>query len=272
MRAEEHMIIVGERINATRKQIRAALERKDEAFFLKEAEQQLAAGSDFLDLNAGTGTGRETEDLSWLVNLVQSKFPNAKIALDSSDTAVLRNCLPLVKNTPVLVNSVNGETRKLEGFLPLLKEFPDIHLVALTMDDSGIPRGWEKRVEIADMLVQRLTQAGVKEDHIYFDALVQPVGTDSEAFMIYLKALRTIKEQHPATRSICGLSNVSFGLPKRKAVNKYALILSMYEGLEGVIIDPLDEGIAEVRCLLGALTGKDQFCLNYISYFREGKL
>ncbi|HPP66593.1 MAG TPA: dihydropteroate synthase, partial [bacterium] len=78
------MIIVGERINATRKQIRSAIEKKDKTFLLKEAENQIKAGSDFLDLNAGTGTGREAEDLAWLIGLIQSAYPDVKLALDSS--------------------------------------------------------------------------------------------------------------------------------------------------------------------------------------------
>ncbi|MGC8805878.1 MAG: dihydropteroate synthase, partial [Candidatus Ratteibacteria bacterium] len=100
------MIIVGERINATRKKIGEALIKKDENFFLKEAEKQIEAGSDFLDLNAGTGTGHETEDLKWLINLVQSAYPDVHLVLDSSNTNVLAECLPLVKNRPVMLNSV----------------------------------------------------------------------------------------------------------------------------------------------------------------------
>jgi len=266
------MIIVGERINATRKQIRAALEKKDREFFIKEAKIQIESGSDFLDLNAGTGSNNEAEDLKWLIELVQSEYPDVKLALDSANTDVLAKCLPLVKNKPVIVNSINAETKKLQEFLPLLKNFPDVYIVALTMDDSGIPSSWEKRVEIANKLYNELTCTGIKKENIFFDALVQPVGTDVEAFKTYLMALRKIKEKLPETRSICGLSNVSFGLPKRKLINKYALAIAMYEGLEAVIIDPVDPGILEARCIAGVLTGRDQFCINYISYFREGKI
>lgn len=266
------MIIVGERINATRKQIRLALEKKDRDFFLKEARTQIECGSDFLDLNAGTGTGDEAEDLAWLINLIQSAYPEVKLALDSSNTDVLARCLPMVKNKPVMVNSINAETKKLNEFLPLLRNFPDIYIIALTMDDSGIPTSWQKRVEIAGLLYKKLTETGIKEENIFYDALVQPVGTDTEAFVTYLKSLREIKTNYPATRSICGLSNVSFGLPKRKLINKYAFVLAVYEGIEAVIIDPVDQGIIEARCAIGVLTGKDQFCLNYISNFREGKI
>lgn len=266
------MIIVGERINATRKQIREALEKKDEKFFLKEARNQIECGSDFLDLNAGTGSSNEAEDLKWLLNLIQSEFPDVKVALDSSSTGVLAECLPLVKNKPVMVNSINAETKKLAEFLPFLKDFPFVYIVALTMDDSGIPSSWEKRVEIAKILYERLTNTGIKEENIFFDSLVQPVSTDSEAFKKYLKSLKAIKEILPKTKSICGLSNVSFGLPKRKLINKYALALAMYEGLDAVIIDPVEPGVLEARCIAGVLTGTDQFCMNYISYFRDGKI
>ncbi|HOJ30590.1 MAG TPA: dihydropteroate synthase [bacterium] len=266
------MIIVGERINATRKKIGEALIKKDEKFFLKEAKKQIEAGSDFLDLNAGTGIGHETENLMWLINLVQAAYPDVHLALDSSNTNVLAECLPLVKNKPVMLNSVNAEEKKLKEFLPLVKNFPDIYIVALTMDDSGIPSSFEKRIEIACTLYEQLINSGVKKENIFYDALVQPVGTDIDAFNTYLKALRGIKERLPATRSICGLSNVSFGLPKRSLINKYAFAIAMHEGLDAVIIDPVDPGIIEARCIAGVLTGKDQFCMNYISHFREGKI
>ncbi|HOL50356.1 MAG TPA: dihydropteroate synthase [bacterium] len=266
------MIIVGERINATRKKIREALIKKDEKFFLQEAKKQIESGSDFLDLNAGTGTGHEAEDLEWLVNLVQSAYPDVRLALDSSSTDVLAKCLPMVKNKPVMLNSVNAEEKKLKEFLPLVKNFPDLYIVALTMDDSGIPSSFEKRIYIACTLYEKLTESGVKKENIFYDALVQPVGTDTEAFNTYLKALCGIKERLPGTKSICGLSNVSFGLPKRSAINKYAFAIAMYAGLDAVIIDPVEPGIIEARCIAGVLTGKDQFCMNYISSFREGKI
>ncbi|MCX7704938.1 MAG: dihydropteroate synthase [bacterium] len=266
------MIIVGERINATRKPIREALEKKDEHFFLREAKKQIECGSEFLDLNAGTGSSKEVEDLKWLISIVQNAYPDIKLALDSSSTHVLAQCLPIVKNKPVMVNSINGETKKMAEFMPLLKEFPDVYIVALTMDDSGIPSSWEKRVSIAGIIYEKLTGVGIKQENIFYDALVQPVSTDNEAFRVYLKSLKTIKEKFPTTRSICGLSNVSFGLPKRKLINKYALAIAMYEGLDAVIIDPVDQGILEARCAVGVLTGTDQFCMNYISFFRDGKL
>ncbi len=266
------MLIVGERINATRKKIGEALARKDEKFFLKEAGTQIQCGSDFLDLNAGTGSNKEAEDLKWLINLVQAAHSDVKLTLDSSNTAVLAECLPLVKNKPVMVNSINAETKKLTEFLPLLKDFSDVYIVALTMDDSGIPTTWEKRLEIAKLLYEKLTETGIKEENIYYDALVQPVGTDGNAFITYLKSLRAIKEALPKTKSICGLSNVSFGLPRRKLINKYALAIAMYEGLDAVIIDPVEPGVLEARCAAGVLTGTDQFCMNYICNFRDGKI
>lgn len=266
------MIIIAERINATRKNIKKALEKKDEGFILNEAKNQISAGCDFLDLNAGLGRGTEPEDLAWLIELIQGSFPDVKLCLDSSDTLAIKKGLPLVKNKPVMINSINAETTKMGSLLPVLKDYPDAYVVALTMDNSGIPKNPEKSVEIASLLHEKLTGIGIKEENIFFDSLVQTVSADPWAFIIYLKALKGIKQKFPGTKATCGMSNVSFGLPKRKLINQYALAIAVYEGLDSAIVDPLDPEIHQVICVVDILTGKDQFCINYLTKFREGKI
>lgn len=266
------MIIIAERINATRKNIKKSLEKKDKDFILNEAQKQISAGCDFLDLNAGLGRGTEPEDLAWLIHLIQNSFPDVNLCLDSSDTMAIQKALPLVKNRPVMINSINAETTKMGSLLPVLKDYPNAYVVALTMDNSGIPKTMEKSVEIASLLHEKLTGIGIKEENIFFDSLVQTVSADPEAFILYLKSLKGIKQKFPKTRSICGMSNVSFGLPKRKLINQYALAIAIYEGLESAIVDPLDPEIHQVISVVDVLTGSDQFCINYLTRFREGKI
>ncbi len=266
------MIIIAERINATRKNIKKALEKKDRDFILNEAKNQIMAGSDFIDLNARLGKGTEPEDLAWLIELIQDSFPNVKLCLDSSDTQAIKKGLPLIKNKPVMINSINAEKTKMESLLPILKDYPESYIVALTMDNEGIPKNPEKSIEIASLLHEKLTGVGIKEENIFFDSLVQTVSAEPEAFILYLKALKGIKQKFPKTRSTCGMSNVSFGLPKRKKINQYALTIAIYEGLDSAIIDPLDPEIHEVMCIVDVLTGKDSFCMNYLTKFREGKI
>jgi len=265
------MIIIGERINATRKPIARALRQRDAGLILKEARAQVAAGAHYLDLNAGLGKGTEREDMTWLIETVQQLGPQA-LCLDSSDPAVLDACLPLVKNPDVMINSINGEEKRIAGLLPVLRRHPDAKVVALTMDDAGIPEGAERRVEIAVKLIALLTENGIKPENIFIDCLVQPVSVNQENVLIFLRVIRELKRLHPAVKTTCGLSNVSFGLPLRRLVNRHFLIVAIYEGLASAIIDPTEEGVAESICITETLIGKDAYCINYLQSFRDGAL
>jgi len=261
------MIIIGERINATRKNIAAAMERKDAEFIKNEALRQSECGANYIDLNAGLGKGREREDLTWLINTVQSAgdFP---LCLDSSDPAVLEACLPLVKNPDRMINSINGETKRIENLLPVIKKNADAKVIALTMDDDGIPCTAEKRVEIGISVIKLLVGGGVQEENIFVDALVQPVSVDQQNAVVYLNAVKELKRLYPKVRATCGLSNVSFGLPRRKLINQYFISVAIYAGLDSAIIDPLDAPMREAICVTEMVAGKDEYCMNYIQYAR----
>jgi len=267
------MIIIGERINATRKKIAEAIEKKDAEFIREEAEKQIRCGADFIDLNAGTGKGkeREKEDLKWLIEIVQEK-EKIPISLDSSDIEIIGDCLPHIKSEKKIINSINGEEEKLKKSIPIIKEYPDCKIIVLTMDDEGIPENVEKRIEISKKLVDILKSSGVKEENIFIDPLVQPVSVNFENGIVFLQALKKIKELFPGVKTTCGLSNISFGLPNRKLLNKYFLAISMGAGLDSAIVDPVDPGIREAICVSNALTGKDEFCMNYIKEFKSSRL
>lgn len=263
------MLMIGERINATRKKIAEAIERKDSEFIKKEIKKQIQYGAEFIDLNAGTGKGKEKEkeDLKWLVEIVQ-EIGEIPISLDSSDIDAIEFCLPLIKSDK-MINSINGEKQKLEKFIPIIKNYPECKIIVLTMDDKGIPENIEERVNITKKLIDILRNSGVKDENIFIDPLIQPVSVNTENGIIFLEALRKIKELFPGVKTTCGLSNISFGLPNRKLLNKYFLAISIAAGLDSAIVDPVDEGIREAICLSETLTGKDEFCMNYIKMMRE---
>jgi len=262
------MIIIGERINATRKTIASAIEKKDKEFIKKEVSLQIKYGANFLDLNAGLGKGREKEDLLWLVNTVQ-EIDIYPLSLDSSDPEVLDFCLPAVKSSEKMINSINGEEKKIKNILPIIKKYSASKIVLLTMDDNGIPATAEKRVEIAEKMINLLLENNVKIENIFVDCLVQPISVDIKNGIIFLSALKKLKTKFPEVKTTCGLSNVSFGLPKRKIINKYFLALAIYEGLDSAIVDPSNEGICEAISSSEVLAGKDEFCLNYIKMCRQ---
>lgn len=264
------MVVIGELINGTRKSIAQAIEKRDRDFIKKIAQRQVAAGANYIDLNAGTGKGQEKEisDMEWLVDIV-NELGDVPVCLDSSDPAVIKNCLGRIKSSDRMINSINGENNRIEKLLPVIKENNNCKVVGLTMDDDGIPRDVEKRIEITSKILNLLEGAGVKRENVFIDALVQPVSVDARNGNIFLESIKTIKTKFSGAKTTCGLSNISFGLPNRKLLNKYFLALSIGYGLDSAIIDPTDEGMREAVCLSEALTGKDEYCMNYIKMSRQ---
>ena len=264
------LILIGELINGTRKRIARAIEKRDDSYIRKIAGAQIDSGADYVDLNAGTGKGqeKEREDMSWLVSILNG-FEDAGVCIDSSDPSVISYCLPGIKSGKKMINSINGEKERIDNLLPVIKENPGCKVIGLTMDDGGIPADVGKRIEISRVLVDLLSKAGMESGDIYIDALVQPVSTSSQNGTVFLESIRAIKESFPGVLTTCGLSNVSFGLPDRPLINKYFLSLAIGYGLDSAIADPLDEGIREAASLAEALTGRDEYCMNYIKMARE---
>ncbi len=263
------MVIIGERINATRKRVARALAERDKVLIQKEARLQTEAGATYLDLNAGTGCGDESAGLRWLVETVQ-EVGCTNICLDSANPKALSDCLPLVKGK-VMVNSINGEKGKMEAMLPLFRGYTG-EVIGLTMDDRGIPSDVATRVEISEKIVNSLVAVGVRIEKIYLDPLVQPVATNEKNGKIFLEALVAIKKVLPGVKTTCGLSNISFGLPERRVLNRYFLALAIASGLDSALIDPTDEGMITALLSAEGLLGMDPFCLNYLSAFREGRI
>jgi len=263
------MIVIGELINATRRPIAEAIEKKDRDYIKKIVIRQVEAGAHYIDLNAGTGKGQEREisDMAWLIDIV-NEVGEIPVCIDSSNPVVIRQSLGRIKSPDRMINSINGESKRIDDLLPVIREMNSCKIVVLTMDDSGIPVEVEKRIEIAEKIVGLLEGAGVVRGNIFIDPLVQPISVDVKNGIVFLEGVSRIKEAFPGIKTTCGLSNVSFGLPKRKLLNRYFLALSIYAGLDSAIIDPLDEGMQEAICLAEALTGRDEYCMNYIRMCR----
>jgi 5-methyltetrahydrofolate--homocysteine methyltransferase len=266
------MLIVGERINTSRKNIRPAVEGRDKDFIQKEAKLQVEAGACRIDVNCGTRVKEEPEDLEWLVKTVQEAV-DVPLSIDSPNPLALERGLAAHKGHKgkALVNSITLEKERVEKILPLVKKYKAA-VVALTMDDRGMPIDTVTRVEIAGKLLHLLEGEGIKKEDVYFDPLVRPLGTDPNQSLVVLETIKTIMQKYSGVHTFCGLSNISFGLPLRSLLNRNFLVMAMLMGLDAVMIDPLDKKMmSDLRASL-ALLNKDQFCLEYIKAFREGKL
>lgn len=264
------MLIIGERINTTRKAMGKAVEEKEADVIRQEALRQVEAGAQMLDVNCGTLSAEaEPERLAWLVDIVQTAA-GVPLCIDSPNPAALAAALEVHRGRP-MVNSISGERKRYDRILPLIKQF-NASVIALGLDDRGIPQSSEQALEVGTHLIMSLIADGVSVDDIYFDPLVRTLATDTSAVVGTLDLMRTLGAAFPGLHFVSGLSNVSYGLPERRHLNRAFVVLSMANGLDAVIMDPLDRTLVALLYAAEALMNKDRFCLNYIQAYNQGKL
>lgn len=264
------MIIIGEKINSTLKAIRPAMETRDTAAIIDLAKRQAEAGATFMDVNAGMFYENEIEILEWLIETVQ-EVVKTPFAIDSPNPKAILAGLKANKNGKPIINSITGEKERFDAVMPLVAEYKT-GIIALCMDDRGMPETTRERVEIARTLITNLTKEGVAMDDIYIDPMIRPVGTGSHYGIVALDTMRTVKAEYPDVHIACGLSNISFGIPARKVINQAFLVAAMTSGMDGAILDPLDKKLMTFLYASEALLGLDDYCMNFITKFREGEL
>jgi len=261
------MKIIGEKINGTRKRVAQAIAERDAGFIQDLAQKQFEAGSTWLDVNAGTLPEREPDDLIWLIENIQS-VTDTPLSLDSANPKALEIAIKAVDKTP-LINSISGEPDRIEKILPLVAEH-GCDVIALAMDDKKIPETFEKRMEVIDKVLKATRAAGVADAKVYVDPLAMTIATMNQSAVIACDTIRAIHEKYPEVHFTMGLSNISFGLPSRKQVNRGLLILAMQAGLDSAILDPLDKELQAAIVTTELLLGKDKHCMNYLKASRKG--
>ncbi|MHC4531044.1 MAG: methyltetrahydrofolate cobalamin methyltransferase [Planctomycetota bacterium] len=263
------MILIGEKINSTRKSVREAIANKDAAFLQSLARAQAEAGADYLDVNTGAFPEEEAELMEWLVQVVQEAV-ELPLAIDSANPAALEAGLKVNTNGKPMINSITAEERKFGKVVPLVLQY-DASVLALALDDSGISKTVEERFAVAQKLIESLCGEGVAAERIFLDPLIQPVSVQNDFGVIALEVIRCVKQQFSEVKTACGLSNISFGLPQRANLNRYFLTMAMSAGLDCAIVDVMDCDLIGAVKASEALLGKDRFCKNYIKAFRESK-
>lgn len=262
------MLIVGELINTSRKDIELIVNNRDKDSIQKLAKEQVESGADYLDVNCGTRVHDELDTMEWLVNSIQEAV-QVPLCIDSTSIKAVEVGLKLAKYGQPLINSVTAEKEVFKKILPIIKEHK-AKIIALCMNEGGIPETGESRFMVAERLISNLTLAGVDEDDIYLDPLVQPISVNDKAGWEVLKTLRVISEKYPKVHKICGLSNVSFGSPNRKTLNRLFMVLAMGNGMDSFVLNPLDRTMMGHIYATKALIGQDSYCLGYIAAHRKG--
>jgi len=263
------MIIVAEKINTSRKRVADAVEKRDAEAIIKLARDQAEAGADYIDVNAGTFLDRETECLCWLVETVQGAV-NLPLCLDSPNPKALLQAMKLHKGVP-MVNSISLDADRFASLVPVVTS-EECQVVGLCMADTGMPRTAEERVVAGSELIGRLVREGIPLERILLDPLVQPVSVDSGMGTAALEAIGGMMIRFPGVKTICGLSNVSFGLPHRGLINRNFLALCMCHGLSAAILDPTDSQLMATLLSVEMLLGRDEYCERFIDAHQWGRI
>ena len=261
-------IVIGERINPTgKKKLKAALTEGDTAYVLREAVSQAEAGAHVLDVNVGVPGLDEAAVLDATVQAVQG-VTDLPIQIDTSDPAALERALRHVNGKP-LVNSVNGKEESMRAVLPLVAKYGGA-VVALTLDEEGIPPTAEGRLAIARKILARGAEYGLAPSDFVIDVLCLAVSADKDSANVVLESLRRVRTEL-GCRTVLGVSNISFGLPARPLLNGAFYTLAMGAGLSAAIINPLSDEMMTAHRAFRALTGRDRNCEAWVAAYKDFK-
>lgn len=268
------MIIIGEKINGTRKKVAEAIASRDEALIKELAANQFKAGAAYLDVNAGTLPAKEPEDMLWLIGLTHEAAPEAIICLDSANPEALSAGLEKVKSydpPKMMINSLSGEKKRIDGVLPLAAKY-GTELIVLALDDSGIPTSVEGRMEIVRRLVGMCRDKGLADSQLFIDPLVMTISTNIQAGLCTLDTIKAVRAEFPEVHLTCGHSNISFGMPLRSVINQSFMALTIYAGLDSAISDPENRDLKAATLATEALLGMDRHCLKFNRAFRSKQI
>lgn len=254
-------VIIGERINPTGKKLfKEALRNNDLDYIIKEGIAQKEKGAHILDVNVGLPEIDEVQMLRDSVYSLQSVM-SLPLQLDSSDPIALESAMRIY-NGKAMINSVNGKKSSMQAVFPLVKKYGGV-TVCLCLDETGIPSTAEGRIEIAKRIINTAAEYGIDKKDLVVDALTMTVSTDSSNAIETLKAVSYIRNEL-GVATVLGVSNISFGLPKREVINTAFFTLALQAGLSAGIINPLSDSMMNAYYSYNALSGYDNNCAEYI--------
>lgn len=257
----EKPVLIGERINPTgKKRFKQALVENDIDYILSEGVRQQEKGVHILDVNVGLPEIDEVQMLKDTVCELQA-VTDLPLQIDTSDAVAMETALRRY-NGKAMINSVNGKQESMDSVFPLVKKYGGL-VVALTLDENGIPETAEERVEIAKKILKTAEEYGIEKKDIIFDTLAMTISADNKAALATVSSLKTIKNELGCHTSL-GVSNVSFGLPNRDAVNGTFFALALENGLSAAIMNPYSADMMKTYYTYNALKGLDENCSEYI--------
>jgi 5-methyltetrahydrofolate--homocysteine methyltransferase len=263
---EGPVVIIGESINPTRrKKLVETLSQQNFEYAVSLGRSQVEAGADVLDVNVGYPGVDDAFLLPETVKALQAEL-DVPLCLDSPNPAAIEAALKVTRGK-ALINSVNGEERSLESILPLAKTY-GAAVIGLVMDDDGITHDPEKRLRIAEKILERALRIGIAEEDVIIDPLAMAVSADPNACMVTLQTIRLVHEKL-GLNITQGASNISFGLPGRETLNNAHMVLSIWNGLTCPIANP-----AKITALVRAtdlVRGRDDYAIRFVEYCQKAE-
>ena len=256
--------IIGERINPTgKKKFKEALKNEDMDYILKEAITQQDKGAHILDVNVGLPDIDEVAMMEKVVKELQS-VTSLPLQIDTVDGKAMERAMRIYNGKP-MINSVNGKQVSMDEVFPLIRKYGGV-VVGLTIDEEGIPKDAEGRVRVAGKIINEAAKYGIDKKDIVIDVLAMTISSEKDGAKVTLEALKRVREEF-GVRTVLGVSNISFGLPRRPIVNSYFYAMAMQNGLTAGIINPSSEDMMKAYRSYNALMGFDENCTNYISTY-----
>ena len=256
--------IIGERINPTgKKKFKEALKNEDMDYILKEAITQQDKGAHILDVNVGLPDIDEVAMMEKVVKELQS-VTSLPLQIDTVDGKAMERAMRIYNGKP-MINSVNGKQVSMDEVFPLIRKYGGV-VVGLTIDEEGIPKDAEGRVRVAGKIINEAAKYGIDKKDIVIDVLTMTISSEKDGAKVTLEALKRVREEF-GVRTVLGVSNISFGLPRRPIVNSYFYAMAMQNGLTAGIINPSSEDMMKAYRSYNALLGFDENCTNYISTY-----
>ena len=257
------MIIIGEKLNSSIPKTMRAYEANDEEYLLSLIKAMSEHNADYIDINTALCED-ETASMKKMIDLVCTNS-DAGVVIDSPDIEVLKECASYVESDrKIMLNSVNSE-EDMMFLLPILKEREASCICMLSHSTL------EERIDFASKLVLIADKEGISREKLFFDIAVQSSAMDSESALLSLATIKAVKENFPGVKTTCGLSNASFGLPKRVNINSAYLTCAVYNGIDSAIMDNTNAAYEMTIKAAEVIAGRDEYCMEYITYIRENQ-
>ena len=260
------MLVIGERINGMFLDVKKGIQEKDKSIIQKVALDQVKAGASALDICVGPASDKPLEIMPWLVESVQ-EVTSITLCIDTPKFPVMKAGLEACTKNPKMINSTKGEEEKLDMFMPLAKEH-DADIIGLCINEKGIPKDTNSRVETAALIAMKAMEHGVDTDRLYIDPILMPANVAQEQATIVLEAMSQFKMlSDPAPHIVVGLSNLGQGAKERELLTRTWIVMGVLNGLDAAIMDADDEEMKQAFISAELLINKAIYSDSYIKAY-----